>query len=46
MHSRAGCGPFVARTQGETKSMIKMGLDVMPLTWGFGLERAKGIEPS
>ncbi len=46
MHNPADWGPVVARSRRERSAVIKKRLGLMPLTWGFGSERAKGIEPS
>jgi len=42
-----GCrGPYMARSAPNGVCRTPADLDVSPLTWGFWLERAKGIEPS
>ena len=46
MHNPANCGPVVARSRTERSAVFKKRLNVTPLSWGFELERAKGIEPS
>jgi hypothetical protein len=44
LHS--ACGTYVARNGVADQSGLASGRPAKALTWGFGLERAKGIEPS